>query len=482
MTISTTFPSDNLVPGVSHAHDLTSGSRGLVPSSRAVLFLGAKKAGGTATADVPVQVYTEADADAAFGAGSMLALMLRAGMRAARERGAAPAFWGAGITPPGGGTAASNGTFVFAGTATAAGDIEFAIAGRRMIASVAAGATATVAAAALVAAVNAALAELPGTLAAATGTATYTHGATGVDGNGVVLKVYRLPAGLTCAVTQPSNGAGVLTYTTALTNSLNRDFNALAIQSTTSTEIAALLTHMGEAWAATKKRWRFAFVGCRGSVATCTTLAAAANDHRILIVAQPDANAHPAILAAAAAAHTESVGKPNQNFNDDAIAAIPPVDEADEVIESEIQSLMVGGCTPIARTASGRSRIVSVLTTRITDASGNPSLVALFYDAPKTLAYVTRQVDAAAAQTMRGRNVDAVLVRDVRSAVYDVLKRCEDPALGYVHNVDAHAAEIVAEPDPVNVRRINVAYPTAPIPIANQIHGIARLFVEAPAT
>lgn len=478
--ISTSFPSDNIVPGVSHAHDLTSGSRGLVPSGRSVLYIAAKKAGGTATADVPVQVFTEADADAVAGAGSMGALMLRAGMRAARERGQAPAFWFAGLTPPGGGTAASNGTFVFTGTATAAGDIEFSIAGRRLLASVASGATATAAAAALVTAVNAALAELPGTLAAVTGTATYTHGATGVDGNAVVLKVYKLPAGLACAVTQPSNGAGVLTYTTALTNSLNRDFNAIAIQSSTSTEITALLTHLAEAWAATKKRWRFAFVGCRGSVATCTTLAAAANDHRVLVIAQPDSNAHPAILAAAAAAHTESVGKPNQNFNDDTIAAIPPVDEADEVIESEIQSLMTGGCTPIARTASGRSRIAAVMTTRITDASGNPSLAALFYDAPKTLAYVTRQIDAAAARTMAGRNVDAALVRDVRSAAYATLKDCE--GLGYVHNVDAHAAEIVAEPDPVNVRRINVAYPTAPIPIANQIHGIARLFVEAPAT
>lgn len=480
MTIPNTFPSDNLVPGVSHAHDLTSGSRGLVPSGRAVLFLGAKKTSGTATADVPIQVYTEADADAAFGAGSMLALMLRAGMRAARERGTAPAFWGAGLTPPGGGTAASNGSFAFAGTATAAGDIEFAIAGRRMIASVASGGTASAAATAVVAAVNAALAELPGTLAAVSGTATYTHGATGVDGNGVVLKVYKLPAGITCTVTQPSNGAGVLTYTTALTNSLNRDFNAIAIQSTTATEVTALSTHLAEAWAATKKRWRFAFLGCRGSVATATTLASGGNDHRIVVVAQPDANAHPAILAAAVAAHTEAVGKPNQNFNGDQIAAIPPVDEADEVIESEIQTLLAGGCTPIARTPAGRSRLVTVVTTRITDSAGNPSLDALFYEAPKTLAYTTRQIDAAAARTMAGRNVDAALVRDVRSAVYATMKELED--LEYVHNVDAHAAEIVAEPDPVNVRRIVVAYPTAPIPIANQIHGVARLFVEAPAT
>lgn len=479
MTISTTFPSDNLVPGVSHAHDLTSGSRGLVPSGRSVLYLGAKKTSGVATADVPVQVFTEADADRQFGAGSMLALMCRAGMRAARERGTAPAFWGAALTPPGGGTAASNGSFAFAGTATAGGDIEIAIAGRRMIASVASGASASAAATAVVAAAAAVLAELPGTLAASTGTATYTHATTGVDGNGVALKCYSLPAGLTCTVTQPSNGAGVMTYATALTNSLTRDFNALAIQSSTSTEVAALLAHIAEAWGAAKKRWRFAFLGCRGSVSTCTTLAATSNDHRVVVVAQPDSNAHPAILAAAEAAHTESVGKPNQNFNDDTIAAIPPVDEADELIDGEIQSLMIGGCSPIARTTSGRSRVVSVVTTRITDGNGNPSLVALFYDAPKTLAYVTRQVDAAAARAMSGANVDAATVREVRGAVYATLKDIED--LGYVHNVDAHAAEIVAEADPVNVRRINVAYPTAPIPILNQIHGIARLFVEAPA-
>jgi phage tail sheath gpL-like len=484
VTISTTFPSDNIVPGSSFEQDYVSGARGLVASPRRVLLIGAKATAGTGVVDVPVQVFSEAESDAIAGSGSVLSLMARAAMRAGRDQlVGSPEFWLAPLTPPAGGTAAANGTFVLTGPATAAGDIVFSIAGKILSAPVASGATATQAGAAMVTAASAALGELPGTIANASGTVTYTDNAKGVTGNDVALKMIKLPAGLTAVVTQPSNGAGVLTYTTALTNSLNRNFDAIAIQSSTSTEITALLTHLNEAWGQAKKRWRFAWIGSRVSVANLTTLATAANDHRILIAGQPDSNALPAIMAAVAATTTETRQKPNQNWNATKVPAIPPVDLADELIDTEIQSLMAGGVTPIAldEDGSGVSRLVSVVTTKKTE-GGNPFAALLFYDAPKTVVYVMRQLEARVALIMAGRNIDATLLRDVRGGVYAVLKALEDPALGYVHNVDAHAAEIQAEADPQNARRVNFTYPTAPIPIANQIHGVGRMFVEAPAT
>lgn len=482
MTISTPFPSDNIVPGTSFSQDYVSGARGLVPLDRRVLLIGSKKAGGTWTANAAQQFFTEAEIDAGAGAGSVLALMGRGAMRAARDAGGgSPEFHAIGLDEPGGGTAANNGTFTVTGAATASGDIVFSIAGKRMSAPVASGASPTTAAAAMAAAVLANLAELPGTLAAALGVATYTHGVKGVTGNDVSLRVHKIPPGLAIAVVQPSNGAGALTYTTALTNALNVDYNVIAIESSTSTEITALLTHMAEAWDYSRKRWRFAFVGSRVSVANLVTLAGTANDHRILVVGQPDSAALPAVMAACTAAVSETRTKPNQNYNGVKIPAIAAVEQGngEELIASEIQTLMAGGVTPLAlaEDGTGVTRLVSLITTKKTE-GGNPFLNLLFYDAPKTVVYVMRQLDVLVSQVMAGRNVDAVLVRDVKGAAYATLKECE--TLGYVHNVDAHAREIQAEPDPVNVRRINLAYPTAPIPIANQVHGVGRLFIEAP--
>lgn len=480
MTIRNTFPSDNLVPGTSSEFDFTSGSRSLVPTTRRVLLVGAYKTlGGGAVADVPIQVFGEADASLYFGA-SYLSVMCRAALAVAVSQGVgAPELWAVGTAEPGGGTAAT-GTLTAVGTTTASGDIVFSIAGVIFRASVASGANATTCAAAMVSAVNAGLAKIPGTVANAAGVLTYTHAHKGVDGNDVKLRVTSSPAGVVVTPVNPVNGAGALTYTTALANSLTRDYDSIAIESHTSTETAALLVHMADAWGATKKRWRHAYVGETGSVSTCTTLAAAANDYRIVVVAYPDAPGLPGVYAAGEAIMVETRERPNYNHNKTKLPALPPVLEADELLDTEIQSLLAGGCSPLTLDddRTGVTMVQTLVTTQTT-IGGNPFRDLLFLGDSKSTAFANRQCDFRTAMIMKGRNVDAVLIRDVKSGIYSVLKELETAEI--LHNVDAHAAEIKAEADPANVKRIITEIPTAPVPIANQVHTVQRMFVEAPA-
>lgn len=482
MTIRHNFPSDNLVPGTSAEVDFTSGSRSVVASPRRVLILGPKKTAGTGTVDAPVQVFGSAHAEDVAGAGSPLAVYYRAAARTAIAIGrGAPEFWIAPLTPPGGGTAAT-GTFTVTGPSTAAGPVRFSIAGIPFVAYIASGANATTIAAAMVAAVNAKLLDIPGTVANVAGVITYTHSVTGVDGNDVQLRVEsdKLPAGVGVVAVQPVNGAGALTYTTALTNSLTKDFDAVVFGSHTSTEITAALTHLAEAWGATKKRWRQCYFGERGSIATATTLAAAGNDNRIVIAGCKNSPALPGVLAAALATMVESRTKPNFNHNFTLLPAIPPTLPADEMIDTEIQTCLIGGVTPITldRNGTGVSMVQTVHTTKTTH-GGNPFTALLPIGNTKATIWSLRQCDYRTALIMSERNVDAQLIKDVKIGIEEVLRAGE--RLGYLHNVDQHVGEIGAEADPDNPSRIITAVPDCPVPIANQVHAVHRMYVEAPA-
>lgn len=483
MRIRNNFPSDNLVPGTSAEVDFTSGSRSIVPSPRRVLLLNAKKTAGTGTADAPVQVFGSAHADEVAGSGSPLAVMYRAALGMATYIGrGAPEFWLACLTPPGGGTAANNGTFTVTGPATAAGEVRFSIAGVKFRAPVASGASATTIAAAMAAAVTARYPEIPGTVAAVAGVITYTHSVTGVDGNDVKLRVEsdKLPAGVAVALVQPSNGAGALTYTTALTNALTKDFDAVVFASHTSTEITAALTHIAEAWGAKKKRWRKCYFGENGSIATATTLAAAANSEKIVIAGCKSSPALPCVLAAALATMEASRSKPNFNHNFTLMPSVPPTLDADEMIDTEIQTCLIGGVTPITLdvNGTGQSMVQTIHTTKTTQ-NGNPFYALLPVGNVNATIWSLRQCDIRTAQIMVERNVDAELLRDVKAGIEDVLRQGE--GLGILHNVDAHLNEIDAEADPDMPSRIITAVPDCPVPIANQAHAVHRMYNEAPA-
>ena len=90
MTIATSVPSTVRRPGTFQQLDVTSSARGLVPIQRRVALLGAKIAAGTAVVSVPIQIFSEGQADALFGAGSELALMCRGSIRAGGLYGSSP--------------------------------------------------------------------------------------------------------------------------------------------------------------------------------------------------------------------------------------------------------------------------------------------------------------------------------------------------------------------------------------------------------
>jgi phage tail sheath gpL-like len=480
MTIRNTFPSDKRRPGISAEFDLLSSSRSLVATARRVALIGCKRSTGLATTELPVQIFTEADADREAGIGAELALMARAALRTFVDMGVSAELWLVPVVEPGAGTAANNGTFVCTGSSTSAGEIRFSIAGVVLSAPIANGASVTAQGDAMVAAANARLSELPGTIANAAGTVTYTHRHKGVGGNDVKLRVISSPTGTSIAPTQPSNGASAYDVTASLTALINsgRQYNAVAIANHTSTDVTDLDAFLDDVWGAQKKQWSHAHIGETGSVSTCTSLAANANDYRTCVHAYPSAQALPGVIAASVAAMVEAREAPNFNHDMTRLSAVPPCNPDDVILDSEAETLLAGGCSPLSLDEQGYTRIERVVTTKVLEGSA-PNFVLLDLAHSKTVAYTGTQANARLAIIMKGRNVDAALVRDVRGGIYDVLKALE--VLGYLHNVDAHAAEIKVEPDPNVVGRLVCEVPSSVVPLAHQAHIVLRLFVEVPA-
>lgn len=205
--VSTTIPLSYKLPGTGIAVDPS--QAGTPTNPKFLLLKGHKTAAGTATADVIGAVGTQADADAFFGPGSMLARMFKVAFAIAP---ATPIFALPYVEPSAG--VAATGTITVTGAASVAGTPALYIAGQLVSVGIVGGDTANATATKIGAAINAAT-DLPVTATVATNVVTLTCKWKGLTGNDIRIEdSYRgfyggeqLPAGL--ALTY--SGSGFLT-------------------------------------------------------------------------------------------------------------------------------------------------------------------------------------------------------------------------------------------------------------------------------
>lgn len=478
MTISHNIPSTTRKPGIYHEFDLLSAAQGLTPLAARVLLIGCKTSGGSATNNVAVQVFDEAQADSLFGTGSEAALMARKALETGRRKGLQPEIWVSPIADPGG-TAVIKKITVTAGTAAAAGDIVFRVAGRTLRAGVSAGDDQDDVATAIVNAALAIVAELP-VLPAVNGSnanvADFTGRNTGVNGNDIDVEVVSVGlTGLTVTASSPTAGVGAATIATALANSLSQYFEIKAIANHASADITALATHMASAWAAASKRWCFACVGESGTLSAANTLSAAANDHRFIIGSYEDTPSLPGEIAAAIATAIACRALPNYNYDSDELPLYAPPD-ASVYTDAEIESALSAGSTPLVpNDARDASQIVRLITTKTTH-GGNPFENAKDVATIRGMLYVTRDLEAVFSQQFRGVNKTPAIRKRMRSVGYRQLKAWEE--LEVLQNVDEHFAEFLVEEDENVATRAVVSVPESIVPNLHQIVLKHVLYVE----
>lgn len=464
--------SDKRRPGTFHYFDDTSGSRSLIPIDKSLALIGIKSTAGTATINTPIQVFNEGEAETYAGKGSELSLMARMAFATMRKLGVGIKLWLVPLTPPTG--VANERTFTVTGTATANGDLVLRIAGRTIRVPVKTGDAVATVATSIKAAIDARLSELPGTVTTALGVATFTAAHTGVNQNSMTVEVVSSVAGTTVVAAQSVAGTGSAPLVTALDALGSRDYLGLAIGNHLAGDITELGTHLDAMWAASKKRYRHAFLGETGSLGTATTLAAAANRKDIVIAAMETSPSLPAEIAAAVAVMAQSEDRPSYNYDGTELPLYAP---ADAVVfeDAEIETALAGGVTPLSVTDGGAVRVERLVTSKTT-VSGIRFENLLDYSHSATTTYYARQLDARLTRAISGQLVDTDFLKDLRDIAFDVLKQGE--ALGDLHHVDDHAAEIIVESHPTIPSRVLLEFPQSVVPSAHQIDVTHRLFVE----
>ena len=359
-----------------------------------VLLLGMKSSAGNLIADTEIrQVSSYADCRTAAGAGSQLARMGIAALKAlARYGGNVNVFMAAVLEATG--TQATV-TMALSGTWTTNGQFTTTIAGVPIVTSVSSTDTATTAAANIAASVNA-QPDCPFTASATTGTVTLTCVNKGLQGkNWVIYQDLSLaPSGLVSAITGSASvntagpvsgvfagatatGTGAESYTNIITKIGTRRYARIGVGANDATNAAALLA-FGQAQAAPTVQLYDQFVyGFNGSSASAQTLAnTTLNDPRSNLFAMRNSETHPAEIAAGWAAVRAAVESADFTSVTQGIGPIPDYDSydcsawiapqrgqfQDSWLPSEENTLLNNGVTPIS-TYGGKATCVRGITT-----------------------------------------------------------------------------------------------------------------------
>lgn len=464
--INTGVSPNDIAPGTRHRHIYQQGGRGLTPLPRRVACIGTMK-GGTATPGVLYdKIADAAESDALFGVGSPLALMMRKSFEVGARIGAGPQVFAIGVAEPGAGTARTH-TFTVTGTATASGNIYFAVKGISFVVGVSIGNDPTTIASAMAAEVNKQRSVLPVTPASAAGVVTFTAVAKGENGNDVAFWVSpTLPAGVSIASATGVAGAGVADPTSAMASLLGVDLDAIASENHKTADVGIALSHVTTAWLPESKYWRFVFFGETGSLGTATPLATAANDRSIVVANAINSQSLSSEVAAACAFAFASKTKPNAGFNFMELALAPPTDITTNPTTAAINTALLAGVTPLRAVVDSSSRIsrpgvmaIQKMVTTKTTTGGQPDPTVRDIAVPNTGAYLSRQIDAAYAQRFSasqfpdGVDFTDEIIGQVADMITAIMFAMQDRNM--LRNVAADIKFMVLERDPDVANRLN---------------------------
>ncbi|MFH1998716.1 MAG: phage tail sheath subtilisin-like domain-containing protein [Planctomycetota bacterium] len=248
MTITfNSIPSNIRTPGAFVEVDPSNAMQGLLPWDQRVLILGQKTAAGTGTTEVLTYTPSSEKAETYWGAGSMLARMVKA------FKAANPYIetWVIAQPDHASGVAATK-TITVTGPATASGSLNLMIGGRPVTVSVTSGDAASAIAANIVTACGLD-SWLPATAAAVDAVVTLTHRHKGEVGDDLDVRVnyYRgqeLPSGVGVTVAAGTTGATNPMITNTIAAMGDEQFDYVVCPYTDATTLIAMETEMARRW------------------------------------------------------------------------------------------------------------------------------------------------------------------------------------------------------------------------------------------
>lgn len=464
MTIITGVPTTNRRPQSFHRFVYQQGGRSLTPLPARTLLIGSHF-GGTAVSGT---VYSPADigeVESLFGVGTELTLMFRKAFDCFDLFGFGPQLFGVGVTPLVGGVAATY-TFTLAGAATESGNLIVRIAGRTLTVPVALGDAAASVATALNVAVNTEKRNLPGTAGVAGAVVTFTLSSKGEWGAQVKVASVSSVAGITCTAVAAVAGTGVNDPAAALIAALGSDYDTIALANNKAADVTLALAHVTTAWGVAEKKWRWVCLASADTIGTATALSSAANDKGVVLAVCENSPSLPSEIATCIAIAISSRSRPNANWDGLEIPIFPP-SEADEFTNTEVETALAVGLTPLKPVVNPTTRVakqnvsavVKMVTTQTT-LSGQPFEVLRDLAVPRAGAFIARQIDAKFAERFgAAANPDGVLLDDdaiprIKDMISSILYAAQDAKI--VIGVDSDLPLLVVEKDASAPGRVNV--------------------------
>lgn len=486
-----TYPSTNRVPGVfAEINNSNANSASINQNS---LLIGSMLSAGSATPNEPVLV-SGANPDALFGAGSVLALMVK------QYVGTDP-FGTVYALPLADAVAAvaASATLTIGGTPTAAGVISLYIAGTLVSTAVATTDTPTSIASNMVAAITA-TPDLPVSAAASAGVVTITALNKGLTGNDIDLRLnymgaaggQALPAGVTATFgggTQ--SGSGYLlgsgatnpTLTTALANLPTENFDFIATAYTDAASLSAIETFLNDTsgrWSWEQELFGGAFGAYRGTLGSLTTYGVTNNNQHVSImgiydVPQPAWIWAAEVTAQAATSLRANPAIPLQNV----VMNLMPPPLASRFDIGERNTLLYDGLSTFKVDQGGVVVMERMVTTYQTNAAGQPDNSYLDVETMYQLAAYIRDLRS----YLSSRYSRSILVADgtpipfgsamttPSTVLASVIARYRSQAaVGLVQNPDVFAKQAQAQNAGNGLLKLLL-----PVQLANQLRDVAML-------
>ncbi len=374
MAVSPQFPATQKTPvtGVSVILG-TGGSAGAaVPK---VLMIGVGLAAGSKTAGDIDLVSTGSEADDFYGAGSSLARMCR---RAIEEQKGAQIYGG--FMADAAGTAAQA-TITFAGTAGADSTYEVTIAGWTVTVSIPDTTPNTTAATLTDTAIKAHpfYAQMPITSAASTGVVTLTTKEANVETTTQVTNIWQDTSNLDTQTatlnTGATAGAGSLDMTTILGNAATTRYNYIVTRCSDATNLGLLEGHLDTYAGPLQMKNGQGLAGSMDTPANQITLATGLNAFRVSILGMELFQEQHYEAAAGWAAHRQfeeatDPGAPYKNYPMGSIKT--PRLATQYMTDTEIESALNNGITPVAVDSGGQAYIPRSITSHSQTTLGAP--------------------------------------------------------------------------------------------------------------
>jgi len=436
--------------------------RGLPENRQSLLLIGQMTSSGNATKETVYPIFDESEGWTYFGRGSILALMISAALKANRYVD----LYACGMEDEGAGVAAT-GTITFANDSTGTATLTLRVGNQKVEILVENDDTPTEIAAALVAAMaTTKLPDLPVTAAVNGGDDTQvdlTAKNKGTQGNDIRLKAgWSRDISTTATIVDMASGATDPDPENALdaAKPMQYDFTVLGLND--ETNLGDLKTHLDFMQNALEQREGMGMFATRGTLVAATTLAASINSGWMDGPWCEGSPSMPYEIAAAYGSVNAGEEDPAMPRNTLPLVGIGVPDMEDRPTETEIESALWNGITPLE---VGPGEIVQIrrsVTTYTENAAGEEDDALLDTTSPLILFYSRKAYRQRIAARFGRSKVVEKTPDKVRSEILDVAKRLEKAEI--LKKIDKYKDQFIFEVDEDVAGRINADIPTPVVP------------------